>query len=166
MRRYQPSPWRSQNDAEQLPAKYDAGSATADYRKTQSIYAQGQVADAVYFIQKGRVRLTATSDQGKEAVVAILEEGQFFGEGCLNGQPSRTTSATAMIECRVFCTIAPRYVGVSQRRAPSHAQNCGSTEKRYRVPTGIGKWTKFSFPAYCLCGAFACSRHDDHHDVA
>ena len=114
MRRYQPSPWRSQNDAEQLPAKYDAGSATADYRKTQSIYAQGQVADAVYFIQKGRVRLTATSDQGKEAVVAILEEGQFFGEGCLNGQPSRTTSATAMIECRV--TSIPKSVMLSAIR--------------------------------------------------
>jgi CRP/FNR family transcriptional regulator, cyclic AMP receptor protein len=97
----QATPQRSQNDAEQLLAKYCDRNATADYRKNRSIYVQGQVADAVHFIQKGRVKLTATSEQGKEAVVAILGEGQFFGEGCLNDQPLRTASATAMPECRV-----------------------------------------------------------------
>ena len=96
-----PTPRQNQNDPDQLLAKYDDGNATADYQKNQSIYVQGQVADAVYFIQKGRVKLTATSEQGKEAVVAILQEGQFFGEGCLNDQPLRTASASAMTESRI-----------------------------------------------------------------
>ena len=49
------------------------------------MFEQGDVADAVFYIQKGRVKLTVLSEQGKEAVVAILEPGQFFGEGCMNG---------------------------------------------------------------------------------
>jgi CRP-like cAMP-binding protein len=96
-----PTPLQNQNDPDHLLAKYDGGNATTDYRKNQSIYLQGQVADTVYFLQKGRVMLTATSEQGKEAVVAILQEGQFFGEGCLNDQPLRIASASAMTESRI-----------------------------------------------------------------
>jgi Cyclic nucleotide-binding domain len=59
------------------------------------------VTAAVFYIQKGRVKLTVLSEQGKEAVVGILEPGQFFGEGCLNGHPLRIATTTAMEECMV-----------------------------------------------------------------
>src|SRR6202040_663050 len=75
------------------------GKAIQEYRKNQVIFAQGEVADSVFYIQKGRVKLTVISEQGKEAVVAILETGQFFGEGCLNGHPRRIASTRAMDEC-------------------------------------------------------------------
>ena len=60
------------------------------------MFVQGDVADAVFYIQKGKIKLTVVSDQGKEAVVGMLEPGQFFGEGCLNGQPLRIATTTAM----------------------------------------------------------------------
>jgi CRP-like cAMP-binding protein len=83
------------------PHKLLAGYGAADYRKNQSIFVQGQVADTVFFIKKGRVKVTVTSEQGKEAVVAILNEGQFFGEGCLNDQPRRMSSTSAMTDCQI-----------------------------------------------------------------
>ena len=78
-----------------------AGRTTVDYRKTQNIYVQGEVADKVFFVEHGRVKLTVTSEHGKEAVVAILEEGQFFGEACLNDHPLRPSTASAVNNCRV-----------------------------------------------------------------
>jgi CRP-like cAMP-binding protein len=80
-------------------AKVGAGKTILELHKDQSIFTQGDVADSVFYIQKGRVKLTVVSDQGKEAVVAILEPGQFFGEGCLNGHPLRIVTTTAMEEC-------------------------------------------------------------------
>jgi CRP/FNR family cyclic AMP-dependent transcriptional regulator len=82
-------------------AKVGSGKAVMEYRKNQIIFAQGEVADSVFYIQRGRVKLTVISDQGKEAVVAILEPGQFFGEGCLNGHPLRIGTTTAMENCVV-----------------------------------------------------------------
>ena len=75
------------------------GKTISKYRKDQIIFSQGQVADAIFYIQQGKVKLTVVSEQGKEAVVAILEPGQFFGEGCLNGHPLRMGSTRAMDEC-------------------------------------------------------------------
>jgi CRP/FNR family cyclic AMP-dependent transcriptional regulator len=69
------------------------------FEKNQHVFEQGDVADAVFYIQKGRVKLTVLSEQGKEAVVGILEPGQFFGEGCLNGHPLRIATTAAMEEC-------------------------------------------------------------------
>jgi CRP/FNR family transcriptional regulator, cyclic AMP receptor protein len=86
MQKPQPTFWPHRNDPHKLLAKYRAGRSTAEYRKNQNIYVQGQVADTVFFIQKGRVKVTVMSEHGKEAVVAILNEGQFFGEGSLNDQ--------------------------------------------------------------------------------
>src|SRR4029077_13536727 len=65
----------------------------------QHVFKQGEVADTVFYIQKGRVKLTVLSEQGKEAVVAILEPGQFFGEGCMNGHKLRISTTTAMEDC-------------------------------------------------------------------
>jgi CRP/FNR family cyclic AMP-dependent transcriptional regulator len=82
-------------------AKVGAGKAILEFQKNQNIFVQGDVADTVFYIQKGRVKLTVLSEQGKEAVVAILEPGQFFGEGCLNGHPLRMATTTAMEECLI-----------------------------------------------------------------
>ena len=78
-------------------AKGSKGTSISKYSKKQTIFAQGQLADSVFYIQKGRVKLTVVSALGKEAVVAILGPGQFFGEGCLNGgRPVRMATSTTM----------------------------------------------------------------------
>jgi CRP/FNR family transcriptional regulator, cyclic AMP receptor protein len=74
---------------------------TKKYRKDESIYVQGEMADTVFFIQEGRVKLTVMSEQRKLAVVGILHEGQFFGEGCLRGQAVRTATSVALCPCRI-----------------------------------------------------------------
>lgn len=66
------------------------------------IFAQGDPADAVFYVQKGRVKLTVVSKRGKEAVVALLDSGEFFGEGCLAGQPLRMSTATASEDTTVL----------------------------------------------------------------
>jgi CRP/FNR family transcriptional regulator, cyclic AMP receptor protein len=80
-------------------AKAGEGKAVSKYRKNQTVFSQGDVADAVFYIQQGRVKLTVVSEQGKEAVVAILGPSQFFGEGCLNGHPRRIATTRAIDEC-------------------------------------------------------------------
>jgi CRP-like cAMP-binding protein len=88
-------------DPHKLIAKTGIGRATEDYRNNQTVFVQGEVAGSAFFIQKGRVKLTVTSEHGKEAVVAILDEGQFFGEGCLHDQPVRSATAIAFDDCRI-----------------------------------------------------------------
>ena len=68
----------------------------------QKVFSQGDSADSVFYIQKGKVKLTVLSKSGKEATIGVLNEGDFFGEGCLTGQPLRMCSATAMTECTVM----------------------------------------------------------------
>ncbi len=82
-------------------AKVGNGKAVSKYQKHQVIFSQGAAADAVFYIQKGKIKLTVVSDRGKEAVVGILGPGHFFGEGCLNGHPLRITTATAIDECLI-----------------------------------------------------------------
>ena len=81
--------------------KVGEGRAIADYRKNQKVFSQGDPADAIFYIQNGKVKLTVISQQGKEAVVGILWTGDFFGEGCLAGQPLRMATVTAMSECAI-----------------------------------------------------------------
>ncbi|WP_079601652.1 cyclic nucleotide-binding domain-containing protein [Bradyrhizobium erythrophlei] len=69
------------------------------YQKNEEIFAQGEIAGAVFYIQKGKVKVTVLSEHGKEAIVGILTQGQFFGEACLNGAKLRTASTHAMEEC-------------------------------------------------------------------
>jgi CRP/FNR family transcriptional regulator, cyclic AMP receptor protein len=71
------------------------------YRKNQKIFSQGDIADAVFFIQKGKVQITVLSEHGKEAVVGIFAERQFFGEGCLDETKLRTASSHAMEDCLI-----------------------------------------------------------------
>jgi len=70
--------------------------------KKQTIFAQGDSSNAVFYIKEGKVKLTVLSKSGKEATIGILNEGDFFGEGCLTGQPLRLCSATAMSDCSVM----------------------------------------------------------------
>jgi CRP/FNR family transcriptional regulator, cyclic AMP receptor protein len=77
-------------------AKVGDGKAISKYQKDQIVFHQGDVADAVFYIQSGKVKLTVVSERGKEAVVGILEPRHFFGEACLNGHPLRVTTATAI----------------------------------------------------------------------
>jgi CRP-like cAMP-binding protein len=83
-------------------AKANGGRTNAEYRTNQSIFVQGDPADAIFYIKEGRVKLTVVSKQGKEAVVAILKDGDFFGEGCLAGQQLRMATAVAISECSVM----------------------------------------------------------------
>jgi CRP/FNR family transcriptional regulator, cyclic AMP receptor protein len=77
-------------------SKVNGGRAISEYRKDKIVFRQGDPADAVFYIQKGKIKLTVVSERGKEAVVGILEPSHFFGEGCLNGHPLRVTTATAI----------------------------------------------------------------------
>ncbi|MGB6956071.1 MAG: Crp/Fnr family transcriptional regulator [Bradyrhizobium sp.] len=86
-------------DPKTFLAKVGTGKTILKFEKNQHVFEQGDVADAVFYIQKGSVKLTVLSEQGKEAVVGILEPGQFFGEGCLNGHPLRIATTAAMEEC-------------------------------------------------------------------
>ena len=88
-------------DPKNFLARVGDGKTVTEYQKDQIVFAQGDVAEAVFYIQKGRVKLTVVSEQGKEAVVGMLGLGQFFGEGCLNGHPLRLTTATAAAECLI-----------------------------------------------------------------
>jgi CRP/FNR family transcriptional regulator, cyclic AMP receptor protein len=80
-------------------SKVNGGRAISDYRKETVVYRQGDPADSVFYIQTGKVKTTVVSEQGKEAVVALLGAGDFFGEGCLTGQPLRLSTVSTMSEC-------------------------------------------------------------------
>src|SRR6476660_8979431 len=77
-------------------AKMGDGKTITEYQKDQVVFSQGSEADAVFYIQRGKIKLTVVSERGKEAVVGVLEPRHFFGEGCLNGHPLRVTRATAI----------------------------------------------------------------------
>jgi CRP/FNR family transcriptional regulator, cyclic AMP receptor protein len=78
------------------------GRTISSYGKDQEIFAQGDPADAVFYVQRGRVKLTVVSKQGKEVVVAILGPAEFCGEACLTGQPRRMATAVAMVDCDIM----------------------------------------------------------------
>ena len=101
MQKPQPTLWLRHVDPHKLLARIGGGRCTSDYKENQDICVQGEAADLVFFVQKGRVKATVTSQQGKEATVGIFEEGQFFGEGCLSGQPTRVATMKALDDCRV-----------------------------------------------------------------
>jgi CRP/FNR family cyclic AMP-dependent transcriptional regulator len=90
-----------ETDPRQLLVQTGTGRTTEDYRNNQKVFFQGEVAHSVLFIQRGHVKLTVRSKHGKEAVVGILNEGQFFGEGCLQGQLERSATAIALGDCRI-----------------------------------------------------------------
>jgi len=85
-----------------------AGEKTAiEYGANRTIFSQGDPADSVFYLRKGKVELAVTSKRGKEAIVANLGPGEFFGEGCLAGQPLRIASATALTDCTLARIAKP-----------------------------------------------------------
>jgi CRP/FNR family transcriptional regulator, cyclic AMP receptor protein len=89
-------------DPKAFLAKANGGRTISKYQKDQTVFSQGEAADAVFYIQQGKIKITVVSEQGKEAVVAILGTGDFVGEGCLVGQPLRMATVTAMMECEIM----------------------------------------------------------------
>src|ERR1700730_18008357 len=80
-------------------SKVNGGRTISDYRKNQIVYRQGDPSDSVFFIQSGKVKKTVVSEQGQEAVVALLGADYFFGEGCLAGETLRLATVSAMTKC-------------------------------------------------------------------
>jgi CRP-like cAMP-binding protein len=101
-----PLPQRAKKKVEFDPAQFLAtigeGRKVINFAKSQTIFVQGDAADAVFYIQEGKVTLTVVSKVGKEATLGILSEGAFFGEGALAGQSLRMGSATALIDCEIL----------------------------------------------------------------
>jgi CRP/FNR family cyclic AMP-dependent transcriptional regulator len=83
-------------DPKMFLSKVNGGRAISEYRKDQIVFRQGDPSDAVFYIQSGKVKKTVISEQGKEAVVALLEAGGFFGEGCLAGEALRLSTVSAL----------------------------------------------------------------------
>jgi CRP/FNR family transcriptional regulator, cyclic AMP receptor protein len=93
---------KSEFDPAAFLAKAGNGKTVTEYRKDQAVFTQGEPADAVFFIQAGKVKITVISEQGKEAVIAILGPQEFSGEGCLAGQPRRMSTATAIEDSAIM----------------------------------------------------------------
>src|SRR5471030_478972 len=89
-------------DPKAFLAKANGGRTISKYRRNQIVFSQGDPADSVFYIREGKVKVTVLSEQGKEAVVAVLGPDEFCGEGCLAGQPRRMATAVAMTECEIM----------------------------------------------------------------
>jgi CRP-like cAMP-binding protein len=96
-----PKPPKDTFSAQASLSKFGTGKTMLEFEKGHKVFDQGDAADAVYYLQSGKIKLTVLSDQGKEAVVGILEPGQFFGESCLTGHKMRISTTTAMEHCVV-----------------------------------------------------------------
>jgi CRP/FNR family cyclic AMP-dependent transcriptional regulator len=90
---------KSSFDAQVFLAKLGVGKSILEFRKGRNVFVQGDRADKVFYIQKGKIKLTVLSDHGKEAVIGMLGPGQFFGENCMNGHKLRISTTTAMENC-------------------------------------------------------------------
>ena len=89
-------------DPNEFLAKVGTGKTVSTYASGRTLYKQGDPADSVFYIQTGKVKVTVLSKHGKEAVLAILDAGEFFGEACLNGHPLRVTTVVAMTESSIM----------------------------------------------------------------
>jgi CRP/FNR family transcriptional regulator, cyclic AMP receptor protein len=93
---------RKQFDPKTFLSVIDGGRELVSFAKKQTIFLQGDAADSVFYIHKGKVQLTVTSKTGKEAVIGLLKEGAFLGENCLTGEPLRLCSASALTDCSLM----------------------------------------------------------------
>jgi CRP-like cAMP-binding protein len=112
---------KRQFDPQAFLAKVGTGKTISKYRKGRIIFAQGEEADRIFYIQSGKVKVTVVSEQGKEAVVGMLEPRQFFGEGCLNGQAIRIGTARAMEEC-VITSITRKAMLATLQKEPRFSE--------------------------------------------
>jgi CRP-like cAMP-binding protein len=93
---------RRQFDPKAFLTVINGGRNVLIFPRKQAIFVQGDPSDAVFYVQKGKVKLSVVSKAGKEATIGILKEGDFFGEACLTGQPLRLCSATALTDCSLM----------------------------------------------------------------
>jgi CRP-like cAMP-binding protein len=89
-------------DPKAFLAKTNGGRTISKYRRNQIVFSQGDPADSVFYIRDGKVKKTVISEQGKEAIVAVMGPNEFFGEGCLTGQPRRLATVAAMADCEIM----------------------------------------------------------------
>ena len=108
-------------DPKAFLAKVNGGQSKTKYKKGAVIYRQGDPADAVYYVQSGKLKRALLSEQGREAVVAIFGPGDFFGERCLSGQNRRLASVTAITECTITKIPRPRIIEVIHKE-PAFAE--------------------------------------------
>jgi CRP/FNR family cyclic AMP-dependent transcriptional regulator len=108
-------------DVDVFLGKVGGGKTILEFEKGQNVFEQGDVADTVFYIQKGKVKLTVLSDQGKEAVVGIMQSGQFFGEGCLNGHKLRISTTTALEYCLITAITKPAMIATLHQQ-PAFAE--------------------------------------------
>jgi CRP/FNR family transcriptional regulator, cyclic AMP receptor protein len=108
-------------DPKPFLASVGAGKSVVKYQRNQPIFRQGDAADAVFYIQQGKVQITVVSEQGKEGVIAIQEPGEFFGEGCMAGQLLHLATASAMADCTIV-RIAKDSMIKALRDDPTFAQ--------------------------------------------
>jgi len=108
-------------DAHEFLAKVGVGKGVLKLEKNQNVFLQGDVADTVYYIQQGKIKLTVVSQHDKEAVVGILGPGQFFGEGCMNGHPLRISTTTA-IEDSVVTAITKQAMKTTLHDQPAFSE--------------------------------------------
>ena len=97
-------------------AEAGKGRSLTKYRKHQIVFSQGDAADAVFYVQTGKVRVSVISDRGKEAVVSILGPNEFFGEGCISGQALRIATVDAMAESVVVRIEKEEMISTASRR--------------------------------------------------
>src|SRR5580704_14919608 len=102
-------------DPKSFLAVVGEGRGIGEYRKDQIVFSQGDPADAVFYIQSGKVKLTVVSEQGKEAVVAMLGTNDFFGEGCLAGQALRIATVATIMDSVIVRLEKAAIVGVIQQ---------------------------------------------------
>ena len=89
-------------DVEVFLHTVDGGRSVSNYRKNQNVFSQGEPADSVFYIQEGKVKVCVVSERGKEAVVALHGNGDFFGESCLNGHPLRMATVVTVTQCVIM----------------------------------------------------------------
>ena len=104
-------------DPAALIARVKSGKIARDYRRKQIVFSQGDPADAVFFVERGQVKLTVLSAGGKSAVIGLLDPGQFFGEGCLAGQAVRMSTASAVPLSRIVRVSRKAMVNLLHREA-------------------------------------------------
>ena len=108
-------------DPKAFLSKVNGGRTATKYLTNQVVYQQGDPADSVFYIQTGKAKVTVLSEQGKEAVIAVLGPGSFFGEGCLAGQILRLATVAAMTECAIARIAKPAIVSVIHKE-PAFAE--------------------------------------------
>jgi CRP/FNR family cyclic AMP-dependent transcriptional regulator len=108
-------------DAQIFLAKVGTGKEILRVGKSQSVFQQGDAADKVFYIIEGKIKVTVMSEHGKEAVVGILQPGQFFGEGCMNGHKLRISTTTAMEKC-VITSITKAAMIAALREEPTFSE--------------------------------------------